>query len=272
MHAIKSLFEEYSKDTDNIDIEELRKQLEEMHINDYNNSTGDLNEKDGLNCEKCKNKGWIQKLLNGNVTMCACECTERRKIINKAKRSGLGEYLNKHINDYKVTEPWQMRNADKMTQFILDHAKDNTWFVALGTSGSGKTLMCSIIANHLLFNEKRTVFYVTWTDFISRLKRDVMGDRTNEVSEYLDSVKKVDVLFLDELVKKYNETDLKYLIEIINYRYTNNLKTIITSERVLDDLLDIDEATFGRAVEKCEGYLINIPKDRSKNYRLRGLM
>ena len=122
-----------------------------------------------------------------------------------------------------------------------------------------------------MYEEQRAVYYVTWTDFISRLKRDVMGDRTNKVSEYLEEIKKVDVLFLDELVKKYNETDLKYLIEIINYRYTNNLKTIITSERVLDDLLDIDEATFGRAVEKCEGYLINIPKDRNKNYRLRAL-
>ena len=73
------------------------------------------------------------------------------------------------------------------------------------------------------------------------------------------------------LMKKYNETDLKYLIEIINYRYQNDLKTIITSERVLDELLDIDEATFGRAVEKCEGYLMNIPKDRNRNYRLRSV-
>ena len=98
-----------------------------------------------------------------------------------------------------------------------------------------------------------------------------MGDKTNDVSEYLDKLKNVEVLFIDELLKKYNETDLRYLIEIINYRYTNDLKTIITSEHVFDKLLDIDEATFGRAIEKCEGFSINIPKDRKKNWRLRSL-
>jgi hypothetical protein len=80
-----------------------------------------------------------------------------------------------------------------------------------------------------------------------------------------------DVLFLDEVLKKHNDTDLRYLMEIINYRYTNDKKTIITSEKLLNELLDIDEATFGRAVEKCEGFVINIPRDRKKDWRLRSL-
>jgi DNA replication protein DnaC len=143
--------------------------------------------------------------------------------------------------------------------------------LALGQSGCGKTLMCSIIANWLLFVAKREVIYLTWTDFIGQLKRDMMGEKTNEVSTYLDKIKKVDVLFIDEMLKKYNDTDLKYLIEIINYRYTNDLKTIITSENVVEKLLDIDEATFSRMIEKCEGFSVSIPKDRKKNFRLKGL-
>lgn len=138
------------------------------------------------------------------------------------------------------------------------------------TGNSGKTLVCSIIARHLLAN--KIVMYITWTDFISKLKRDMMGDNSNNVSEYLDYVKTVEVLFIDELLKKYNDTDLKYIIEIINYRYTNNLKTIITSERLLDELIDIDEATFSRVIEMSGGYLSVIPKDKTKNYRLRGLI
>ena len=111
--------------------------------------------------------------------------------------------------------------------------------------------------------------YIIWTDFIGKVKRDMMGEKANDVSEDMDKVKNVDVLFLDEVIKKYNETDLKYLIEIINYRYTNGKKTIITSEKLMPEFLDIDEATFGRAIENCEGFMINIPKDRKKNYRLR---
>ena len=88
----------------------------------------------------------------------------------------------------------------------------------------------------------------------------------------LEEIKNVEVLFLDEVLKKYNETDLKYIIEIINYRYNNNLKTVISSERNLNELLDIDEATFGRVVEKSGEYLLDIKKDRNKNYRLKGLV
>ena len=100
----------------------------------------------------------------------------------------------------------------------------------------------------------------------------MMSDNSNDVSNYLDDIKQVEVLYIDELLKKYNDTDLKYIIEIINYRYTNNLKTIISSERTIDELLEIDEATFGRVIEKADKFIINIPKDKKKNYRLKNLL
>lgn len=249
-----------------------RQEYEQWQIERYNESVGTLNLEDGIECEVCKNKGYIQYLMDGQyITIKDCKCMEKRRIVKRALASGLGSYLKKTLKDYEATEDWQQYNKLKALNFMKDHTNDNTWFMCIGTSGSGKTLLCSIIANHLLYKAGRFVTYLTWTDFISRLKRDVMSDQAYEVSIYLEEIKNVEVLFLDELIKKYNETDLKYLIEIINYRYTNDLKTIITSEKVLDELLDIDEATFSRAVEKCEGFFINIPKDRKKNYRLKNL-
>lgn len=246
-------------------------EFQQFQVDSYNESEGNLNEEDGIDCELCKNKGWIQYYKDGYVMTRQCYCEAKRKTYRRAMRSGLGEYLKKTLDDYQTNAPWQETLKGITKEYITNHSQDNVWMMACGQSGSGKTLLCSIVANHLLFNEAREVMYVTWTDFISKLKRDMMGDKTNKVSEYLEEVKKCEVLFLDETLKKYTETDLKYLIEIINYRYTNNKKTIITSERILDELLDIDEATFGRAVEKCEGYLMNIPKDRCKNYRLRAV-
>ena len=268
MIDIKSLLKDFS--TDGKSLEEQREELERLSIESYNESEGDMDLIDGIHCNKCKNKGWVMLLVDGYTTCRKCECIERRKSCMNAKKSGLGEYLEKTLANYIVTDEWQERCYSMVDNFIRDHSKDNVWFMALGQSGCGKTLMCSIIANWLLFVAKREVVYLTWTDFIGQLKRDMMGEKTNDVSQYLDRIKKVDVLFIDEMLKKYNDTDLKYLIEIINYRYTNNLKTIITSENVEDKLLDIDEATFSRAIEKSEGFLINIPKDRKKNYRLKG--
>ena len=263
MKSVKDLVTPYN-------VNQLNKEdYEELKIQWYNESIGDLDQEDGIDCPTCKNKGFIQYLKDGYAYTKHCDCMKRRKTILRAKNSGLGEYIEKRSKDYKVTSDWQKRNFDLMVEYCQKESEN--WFAALGQSGSGKTLLCSIIANHLLFNLGKNVTYITWTDFISRLKRDMMSDSSNEVSKYLEEIKNVEILFIDELLKKCNETDLKYIIESINYRYTSNLKTIITSERSINELLDIDEATFGRMIEKCDKYVIDIPKDRSKNYRLRGL-
>lgn len=271
MIEIKSILKEFSIKLESMTEKEQQAELDRLDIDTYNEAVGNMDSIDGLHCDVCKNKGWVKVLVDNCVKVRKCECIPRRQSCMDAKNSGLGNYLFKDQSDYIVTEEWQAKCFDSMQNFIKHHSKDNVWFMALGQSGCGKTLMCSIIANHLLFVAKRKVMYLTWTDFISQLKRDVMGDKTNEVSAYLDKIKKVEVLFIDEMLKKYNDTDLKYLIEIINYRYANDLKTIITSENVIDKLIDIDEATFGRAIEKCEGFFINMPRDRKKNYRLKGL-
>lgn len=253
----------------------LNDEFLEMKVKWFNESVGTLNEFDGIDCDNCKNKGVISYIKESNGKKFEysqeCSCVKKRKVYSKAKESGLGEFLNKRSKDYLATNEWQKQNKQLLVNFCMNENDTNTWFIALGQSGSGKTLLCSIIANHFLFNQNKEVIYITWTDFISKLKRDMMGDSTKEVSNYLDEIKNAEVLFIDELLKKYNETDLKYIIEIINYRYTNDLKTIITSERNIDNLLDIDEATFGRVLEKAKGFVIDIARDRSKNYRLRFL-
>lgn len=249
-------------------VEKLNKQAET-----YNNSEGDMKE---LDCPICKNKGYIQKVVFNEMyqkhipVMVRCECMKKRQTLIKARKSGLGEYINKRFNDFTVNSDWQK----EIKQKAIDYAKvdDDHWFVTLGQCGSGKTLISCIIANYFLVTKNKEVIYITWTDFISKLKRDIMSDNSAQVSEYLDTIKKVELLYIDELLKKYNETDLKYIIEIINYRYTNNLKTIISSEKTIGELLEIDEATFSRMVEKADKYIINIKKDINKNYRLRNIM
>jgi DNA replication protein DnaC len=269
MDRIKSIFTRMGIDCDNVMSDE---ELRRFNVECYNESVGNLNEEDGIDCVICKNKGWIQVLEDGYEPHRHCRCWGRRESYKKAKQSGLGKYLKKTINDYETLgEGWRERCKRVVEGYIERHSHDSTWFIACGQNGSGKTLLGSIIANTLLTEKERSVMYVVWTDFIGKVKRDMMGEKANEVSVQIENVKNADVLFLDEVLKKHNETDLKYLMEIINYRYTNDKKTIITSEKLLNELIDIDEATFGRAVEKCEGFMINIPRDRKKDWRLRSL-
>ncbi len=241
-------------------------QLQQMLVDEYNQRTGELNKIDKVECSICKNKGYIDYLHPAGIIAKECACMRKRKAIRRALASGVGDYINRTFDDYNVFDEWQEKCKQKAQTFVATN--NNYWFLALGQSGSGKTLLCSIIASELMLRHEREVMCVTWTDFISRLKRDMMSDNAGAVTRYLDNIKNCDVLFLDEVLKKYNDTDLRYLIEIINYRYANNKKTIITSEQMINDLLDIDEATFSRVIEKCGKFILSIKKDRARNYRL----
>lgn len=236
----------------------------------YNRGKGNLNELDGIDCPICKNRGMIAvPSLTDDYDLQNCECMKKRDLKRREIKSNLGDFLTLRSKDYIDEEDWQKENKKMLRDYCLQNV-DN-WFMIVGTSGCGKTMMGCIIANHFIYNLGKEVMFITWTDFIGKLKRDLMSNNAGRVSEYFQEIKDVEVLFIDELLKTYNDTDLKYIIEIINDRYVNNKITIITSEKRVNDLLDIDEATFSRVVQKCGKFIIDIPKDRAKNYRLKNL-
>lgn len=244
-------------------------ELMQSKVDAFNEQVGTLNLADGLNCTKCRNRGYWQRLTkNASIETYECTCLSQRRAL---RGSGLSTIAKgkKEMSDYETKNEWQRVSKAKAEKFVKQNS--GYWFVACGQSGSGKTLICSILVNDLLFNKHKSVQCVCWQDFIGKIKRDLMSDNITEADKSLNSVKQCEVLFLDEVLKAYNDTDLRYLAEIINYRYTNELVTILTSEHTITDLLKIDEATFGRVLEKCGDYVVNVPKDSRKNYRLKGV-
>ena len=68
------------------------------------------------------------------------------------------------------------------------------------------------------------------------------------------------------------EGERKFTVELkgVNHRYLDaNKVTIISCEYESNQLLDIDEATGSRIIEKCKAFLVNVTRNRDKNYRLR---
>lgn len=254
--------------------EERFKMFEEIAEN-QNAEVGDLK---FVDCPKCKNKGFIYSVnkYNGIISTIAkvCECMKIRKCLYKAEKNGLGQYIDKKMKDFETWNECSELIKNKGVEFCKEHAEDNAWFLIAGQSGCGKTLMCSIICNHLLLNLKKDVLYITWTDLATKIKLQIMSQKANESLDNLEEIKKAEVLFIDEFLKNYTQAELRYLIEIINYRYTNNLKTLITTEYEIIELLNIEESVFGRVFEKCLNgkMVIEIKKDVKKNYRLKELL
>lgn len=251
-----------------------REDIERWKVEQYNQSSGSLNEADGYNCHICKNKGFISRF--DEVHKCEicveCKCRKIRATLRRAKRSGLGNVLTDCTFDkFEVHDDWQKSIKETAQKFCMD---DNAkWFYIGGQVGCGKSHICTAICGHYM-KTGHEVLYMLWAEESKRLKAMV-----NDVS-YHDTIgqyKSVDVLYIDDFLKvKSGESptpaDINLAFEIINHRLVENKITIISSEKTLDEVMEYDEATMSRIYQKTGIYKIGIGKDRSKNYRLRGMI
>lgn len=238
-----------------------------------NNMEGKLSEYD---CAECKNKGTIYRINDGYIMAHDCRCMEIRRSIWNIKKSGIESLIQCcTFESFKAAEPWQERMKLRAQQFLTDHT--GKWFYAGGQVGCGKTHICTAMCAEFL-KKGKAVRYMLWRDEIVKLKANA-----NEAQEYqrlITPLKTCPVLYVDDFFKtsdeldgskkKPTQADTQAAFEILNYRYINqDLVTIISSERSIDDLLDCDEAVGSRIYQRSKEYCFYFGTDKTKNYRLR---
>ena len=64
-----------------------------------------------------------------------------------------------------------------------------------------------------------------------------------------------------------SSADLGIAYELLNYRYNNNLITIISSEYTVEKIYEFDSAIAGRITEMCGEYILAVHYDKAKNMR-----
>lgn len=250
--------------------------LEAQRVQWLNETEGKLHEEDGYDCRICRNKGYIVRLAEeyGRLSQVSrdCKCREIRNSIARMKKSGLQNIIRDYTFErYEAAEPWQqtLKTATEAYAQALQG-----WFFIGGQSGAGKTHLCTAICRKQLL-DGRAVQYMMWRDDIVRIK-SAASDR-DDPSAYMQKFKEAELLYIDDLFKtgrapdgslpRPTSADINYAFEILNYRYNNQLPTIISSEFTLDELLEIDEAIGGRICERAK--VFSIRKDREKNWRTR---
>lgn len=228
-----------------------------------NDSIGHENEIDGLDCPLCKNKGRIFKMEGEYVVADECGCMKKRRTIRNAHRSGLNELLKFTVKSFEVKHEWQKVIRDKAVEYVKSNS--NSWFVMLGQPGSGKTHLCSAIAKTFLDKEKE-VKYIIWPIYIRELRNKMYGQ--NDINAILKE-KQIEVLYIDDFLKGADsENAIELAFDLLNYRYNNNLTTIISSELLMDELNKKDAAIAGRIYQRAKEYLFQINKCDKNNYRL----
>ena len=254
-------------------------EMAQLRVDDYNARIGALDQVDGYNCDRCKNRGQIQYVVEQNGIPVEwskhCDCWKARSSIRKMRASGLGNVIKEKTFDrYNAQEPWQQA----LKAAAVAYAKDPSgWFVMGGQPGSGKSHLGAAICRHFLL-AGRAVVYMSWLDDAAQLKGSKSdGSYTDLVARY----KEAEILYIDDLFKTEERdgvkqpptgADIRLAFEIVNYRYNNpGLLTIVSSEYYAGQLLDIDEAVGSRIIEMAGSNSFNIAKERSRNYRLKGV-
>ena len=255
----------------------LTRQLEFERAERYNQTPGTLG--DGIDCKRCLNRGdymRMDELENGALheRYERCACMAARESVRRMQASGMAQSIKTlRFDNYQAAQPWQEGLLKAARAYAADEGATG-WFFMGGAVGSGKTHLCTAICREMLAAHKG-VYYCPWTVDVVSLKQRQYDD-PDSYDKLMVRLKNISVLYIDDLFKplpgadRPTDADVRLAYEIINHRYINQLRTIITCERYSEELLGIDEATGSRIIERARGNTWDIKRDKTRNYRIKG--
>lgn len=200
-------------------------------------------------CEICLGRGWISPNVpvghEDFGTIAPCQCQESR--LEDEQRERLLTYSNLgHLTrfTFENLEPdgfsdveadrAQFRDAYKRSRAYADSPKG--WLTFTGGHGVGKTHLAAAIANHCVENG-RIVFFSHASDLLDHL-RSTFGP-TSEISysDLFEQVRTTPLLILDGLGSQSESTwAQEKLRQVLNYRYSADLPTVVTTAEHIEDL------------------------------------
>ena len=226
--------------------------------------------KEGVKCELCNDVGYRHYFENGQEMVEQCECFNQIQFSRNMKKSGANP--NMTFDTFFMDRDYQTKMSMSATAYYLGGYLSGQWFFVGGQVGCGKTHICTAIL-HELIKINLGCKYMAWRDEAVQIK--ALANQQEERHQRVMELCKAPVLYIDDFWKTQQGTnptpaDVNLAFEIINYRYQDKkYVTIISCERTVKELMQIDEAVGSRIFERSKEYRIEIEKDEEKNFRLK---
>jgi DNA replication protein DnaC len=227
-------------------------------------------------CTVCKDEeGYLVKDAEGRDVWKICECKSIRRIERLMKSSYItDEFRQKRFGNFiRDGRPQAVADAfeaarEYATEFRQIRNRRENSIALLGRPGCGKTHLLMAIANKLLCSGVG-VAYFPWVEGFNDLKSDM-----DTAAEKVYRLQQAEVLYIDDLFKGRKEVtpyQMEQLFAIINYRYLQHKPMLISSERTISDMCEIDEGIGSRIYEVCRRYKVTLQGGQELNFRLSGM-
>lgn len=239
-----------------------------------------------FNCKLCNGSGWIEQRdkdnniiydLIGNPREKPCNCNKINLWLKKLNRKHLYErFVGSKFKTFKDDTEELKKAKNTAIRYSKDFKNKN--LILSGKSGTGKThlayaILSEIIKNEYMNNDFMTPEIVFYSDLVKVVEKARNFKSDIDIEYVTNELKKPKILLIDDFFKiKINDDILSVLFNAINSRtYEENKSTIITTEKTIVELYNIDGALSSRLLEKAKDernqeYIINL--HNSKNYRL----
>gem|GEM_PF-1357881 len=227
-------------------------------------------------CPLCKDTGGIIFTdKDGHERGATCECAVRKRYQIICKNAGFVLAEAKTLSDYQELNEITQYAKASATAYIHDFDTirkcERNWFVMLGQSGSGKTMLGRAMVKALIERERPVrARAVKYHEMMQILKAK---SNAEDYGKILDRYTDCELLFIDDLLKskaydgELTSADITHLFNVLDHRYDARKPTIITSECISSRLDELDEAIYCRMTERA--YAEIIFDGEENNYRKR---
>jgi DNA replication protein DnaC len=244
---------------------------QDLEEKSYSRNANELVNNDFIyKCDKCRDMLFIE---TEDGSYAPCECRQLRIAEVKLKNSGVSEeFRNMRFENYNYEISMETMEAFLVGKKYFKNFEENKLTrnnscLFSGQVGAGKTHIAMAIANTLIDNCVGVIF-MPYRSIITKIKQLVTTGE--EYQKEIQLYKNAPVLLIDDLFKgKVTEADINVIYEIIDYRYFKKLPLIVTTEKTIEQLIDIDEAIGSRLYEMCKANLVAL-EGRKLNYRIYG--